>query len=511
MAATGQGEIRIHDLERNPLAIIPFGSARITNNHIRILHRINIDTIRQTITSLDNRVQQIIQNKRIWNELIKNKIGKLHQTFEKISPPTRVKRWERLGSLWKYISGSPDAEDLRIVNYTENSLINQNNRQISINYDFESRINSISNYINTVIDKYDNLAANTLEEFDIVNFIFNIDELLKQLENIEQAIDLAKKGIPNSQIISLQEIKSARQLLNINGLETDIIGNVLDKATSYVIYNKDTIIYTLKIPRIKKTEYTLNYIEPVTVNKSRIHLTPRFYLRGNPPCVLRSLCPLIRNVYICESSQLEQPSECIKQILTGETAKCPMEHSYTENDVRRINDANILINNGEVILTLNCSTQHRDAITRVLKGSFLIQYHNCKLRINDEEFSNMDVEIPTVPFIPTTGLKVNSTVMIDKIPLEHLQKLHLEQRNHINFLNLTTENLHWNVHLFGWLSFGSLSTIVVFLIGVTGLWMLKKTPQKATVNITIDRSEEDTRTTSPRIPRIPLVPQDARI
>lgn len=45
-------KILIHDLDRNSVAITTLGPARISNNFFRIVHRVNLNQIRDTIDSL---------------------------------------------------------------------------------------------------------------------------------------------------------------------------------------------------------------------------------------------------------------------------------------------------------------------------------------------------------------------------------------------------------------------------------------------------------------------------
>lgn len=436
------------------------------------------------------------------SSLVKTKIVKLNLTFKKLQP-SRVRRWESLGKFWKYISGSPDAEDLRIINKTSNSLIDQNDKQININHIFENRINNISNYILTMMHSMDSLTSRTLTGFDIVNFLFNIDELIKQLEYIEEAIDLARRNIPSSRIISLAELEAVQQFLVHQGLETTLVENVLDIASAYIIYNKDTIVYILKVPRVKNAEYTLNYVESVISNNTRIFLTSHYYLNGPTLYSTKSPCPKYRDIHICPTSQLEPATECIQQIMKGETAQCPMEKVYKGNIIRKVDDGSIFINNADIQLASNCSNQQRE-----LKGSFLIQFSSCMLKLNGEEYSNSNIEIPVKPFIPTIGVKVNSTVIINRIPLEYLQELHLEQRKHIKHLNLTTENLHWNIHLFGWLSFGGISTVSVLLIAIFAVYIIKSLiPQRTTLVISEDANPKDEMKRS-KFPDIPFIPQE---
>lgn len=417
---------------------------------------------------MDTVAQYAIKENKPLSNVLKIKVHKLHSIIAKVKPIYRNRRWEVLGKVWKYVSGSPDAEDLTVINATMNSLINQNDKQIRINDAIEHRINNITQKLNSLLKYQDNFTSETIDGFNSVKLVFNLDELIYQLEIIEEAITLARRNIPSSRIISPGELDVARQFLSNNGLGHNIVENVLDIASVYVIYSKEKIIYTLKIPRIKDVAYKLNFIEPVVTNNLRIQLNANFYLKGPKPYLSRTPCSKSKDLFICSSSQIEPITECIQQLITEQTANCTMERTYGKNIIRRIDDANIVVNDADLLLSSNCSTQERK-----LQGSFLIQFQHCTLKLNGEEYTNNNYEAQPQSFIPTTGLKVNPTKFINRLPLELLQEQHLEHRSNIAHLNLTTDNIHWKLNLFGWLSFGALSTTTTIIILVAAFGVLK--------------------------------------
>ena len=104
--------IQIHDLTNNPLAIIPLGKAKIRTGHIRIIHPIDLTQISQTINNVNDDIQNNPSTNPLY-ELIQIKNQKLYETFLKIKPNNiRQKRWDTIGTVWKWIAGSPDVHDL---------------------------------------------------------------------------------------------------------------------------------------------------------------------------------------------------------------------------------------------------------------------------------------------------------------------------------------------------------------------------------------------------------------
>lgn len=461
-------DIRVHDLDRNPIAIIPLGEARLSNSYLRIVHPINLGQLANYIAEIDDVAQNAINKDKPLSNILKIKLHRLRSIISRVRPANRNRRWETLGKAWKYISGSPDAEDLKIINATTNALIDQNDRQIRINIAIEDRLKNITEKLNSLIKYQDNITTETLDGFDSINIIFNLDELINQLEIIEEAITLARRNIPGSRIISSRELITARQFLSHDGLEQNNMDSILDIASVYIIYSKDMIIYTLKIPRIKNVIYRLNFIEPVVQNNTKIQLHANFYLDGPKPYLSQTPCSKTKDLFICSSSQIEPMTECIEQLITGKPAYCNVERTYGKNFIKRVDDANIVVNAADLLMSSNCSAQERK-----LQGSFLIQFQQCTLKLDEEEYANRNYDVQPQSFIPTTGLKVTPVKFINRLPLELLQEQHLEHRDNIAHLNLTTDNIHWKINLFGWLSFGTFSTLTIIIIIVIIIGVLK--------------------------------------
>lgn len=203
--------LQIHDMSNNPLAIIPLGKAKAKTGYIRGMHPINLNYIEEVIVEMQSDVARNMNNSPLY-ELIKLKIKKLYETLQKLTPPKqlkqpknqkRTKRWDAIGAGWKYIAGSPDANDLRLINKTTNALIIQNNKQIMINQQIVERIQEVTTITYKVLTTYKDWKDNHLREIQFLVTISNIDSLVAQVETIEEAIILAKHEIPSSKLLSI--------------------------------------------------------------------------------------------------------------------------------------------------------------------------------------------------------------------------------------------------------------------------------------------------------------------
>lgn len=463
-----------------------------------------MNTIEDAIHQVQLIAQKQTLNDDILGPLIRLKVKQLFESYKKLKPieSKRKRRWEALGSAWKYVSGSPDAEDLRILNTTTNSLIEQNNEQVKTNRQFENRIFNMSRSLSSFIS---NVSNEVIDRLNSVHLLFNIDELIRHLETIEEAVTLARANIPSSRLITVQELQLARNFIMDNRLGLDSPNDILDIASAYILHHTKQIVYVLKIPKIKAINYELFYVEPITNNGSKIHVRTNYFLKGIKLYTMRSLCPRIKDLYICSSSQTRLADSCITKLMSGSPTECSMEKTYGQNHIKRINEVNIIINDGNLTLSSNC-LEH----PKKLVGSFLVQISNCTAYMDGEEYINLDTLIPVKSFIPTTGLKVNSTKIVNRIPLEYLQTFHLEHRETLRKLNLTTENIQGRINIFKWLSLGSISTTTIIIVGIIGIWLARNViPSRKTTDeeaTTRPEPEEEQHPVSPfKRPR--LIPQ----
>lgn len=477
------GNIYIHDLTNNPLAIIPIGQAQIRTGYIRIVLPIDISQLIDTITNISVTVKQNAYDNSL-HKLILRKKDKLYESYLKLRPilKHRVKRWDTVGTVWKWIAGTPDAEDLRIINSTINSLVRENNRQILINDALSKRFQQVINITHQNINlERDRLHAHTIEVNQLIT-LFNLDSLQEQIETIEEAIILAKHGIPSSKLLSPHEFYSIALFLDNHEIHISSFEELLSQSTAQVILNNTHIAYMLKIPQMSIARYEYNYIDSIIKNGKRIALTHNYYIRNQSQIFASTQpCDEYENRYLCEGTQLREPSECVQRLVQGDHSDCLYEKVYTAGLIKRINGANILINDGIAQISSNCSDANQ-----IINGSFLIQFEQCNLYINGEFYSNLEMITSGLSYHPTTGLIAWETATLDEPPAEYLQNLTLEHREKLKLIALRTNSLTWKINLFGSLG---ISTVTFVLIGIGVFWYFSRTQNKMKIEIS---TKEDT-------------------
>ena len=478
-----QASIQIHDLTNNPLAIIPLGKARIKTGHIRIIHPIDLIQIGKTISNVNRDIQNNPSTNPLY-ELIQIKNYKLYETFTKIKPLTRrPKRWDTIGTAWKWIAGSPDAEDLRMINSSINSLIFQNNKQILINEAMDKRIQEITDITNEVLRIENERTKNHSLEINQLIVLSNLDSLQNQVETLEEAILMAKHGIPSSKLLSMKDFTKIATFLQFHEIEMNTFEELLSQSQAQVMLNNTHILYILKVPQISTVSFEYDYIDSIIRSNKRIALNRNYIVRNITHVYEMSQpCEDQNKYFLCEMSQLEHANDCIHRLTTGRHSNCTFEKVYSGGLVKRINDGAVLINDAVVEVSSNCTN-----LSQTLNGSFLIQFADCNLHINGELYSNPETTIPGRVYFPTTGLLANEIKTIDVPPAEYLQNLTIQHRDKLQLLNLQNHSINWKLNLFGSLG---LSTIILIASIIAIFCYFSRHTYKSNIRVQFDKADE---------------------
>ncbi|XP_055641503.1 uncharacterized protein LOC129778561 [Toxorhynchites rutilus septentrionalis] len=158
---------------------------------------------------------------------------KLYETFLKLKPfIKRQKRWDTIGTVWKWVAGNPDADDLRIINATLNSLITQNNKQVMINQAISNRIQEVTDLANQMLLMEKQKAKNHSIEINHLMILSNLDSLQDQIETLEEAILMAKHGIPSSKLLSMRDFNTIATFLGDHDIFVTSFEELLSQSTA---------------------------------------------------------------------------------------------------------------------------------------------------------------------------------------------------------------------------------------------------------------------------------------
>lgn len=315
-------DLTIRNLHNDLIMMQKNSLCRIQTGNIRVVHPINLTDIEITINQLTNLVYRKQNNNALF-EISKYKIRELYSNFMQIKPIShkRSKRWDIIGTAWKWIAGSPDAQDLRIIDRSLNELVNENNHQVKINHQIGKRISELTTTINELIEKQQ-INQIILDELDVITTILNIDTLNKILTSVQEAILFSKMHVTNSRMLSGKEIHLIKDILRNQGVQLDIPEEALNFVTPKMATSENTLLYILHVPELETEESTIMRIHPLSQNDSIIKTYPQFLIKQAKQLFTTAKPDdyVQRHSFIKEFKDL-----CIYPLIMGTEPQCLME------------------------------------------------------------------------------------------------------------------------------------------------------------------------------------------
>lgn len=455
-------EIEIANLNSNPILTLRIKSCKIQTGNVYIIHPINTTNLELTINSLTNLAYKKINNHL--SEIVKLKIKLLYSNFIQIQPRKRLARSLNLiGTTWKWISGSPDAEDLHIINTTLNNLIESNNQQYKVNEQIGKRLESLTRAVNKVIEsKHENQII--LNEIETITTIINIDLINKILEEIQDAILWTKISVANSKILTTQEIHTIRVLLEDQGVYTDLPDEALNLVQPKIAVNHETLLYILRVPKLEREESAILQIHPLNNNNSMIRKYPTHLIKSSHG-LFTTTKP---DEFIQRSSYISKYSDqCISSLILGKKSYCTTRRENS-TEAQLITDNQLLVTNAKSeLLKTDCGPDNR-----ILEGNFLITFYNCTVTIRNQQFSSISrIVQPSI----IQGAMYNLIIhhQLEEDDINYLNNKTITNRkmiNHVYLKQFTNQLWHWS--LFGGLT---LSTIITITLAVFALLYYRQT------------------------------------
>lgn len=374
--------LSIRSLHDNPVLLIKIKDCKIQSGSLKIIHPINISSIQESVDYLITAFYDKPMEKTPLEQLIKYKIKTLYNNLVQITPmrAPRQKRWEAIGTAWKWIAGSPDAQDLRVINSTMNELVSQNNQQYNINNKINGRIAEITESVNKIIRELedDKLA----KDVSLLVTMANIDILNGVLENIQDAITLSKQAIIANRILTIQEINNIKTLLQDEGIDINLPDEALRHVVPKFATSKETILYILHVPKLTKESFTIIRIYPLIQEDHVITNYPKYVFRdGNTLYTTNK-----PDEFVQKSEYLtELTDSCFRSLIFGTKASCNATFANSTSQTLIEHDAVLIQNAKNHTLRSNCGPDDRK-----LNGNFVIEFNNCSITFNEKEFRNSE-------------------------------------------------------------------------------------------------------------------------
>lgn len=416
-------------------------SGRIRNDSYYYIHHFNIENLKTHISELKLAFKQVEENQ--FSSLIHGQFNSIEVALKKLNPARRVKRWNTIGTVWKFIAGTPDANDLKIINDSLNDLITNNNNQVRINREISLQMKEALFKTKDAIKLFNEKSA----ELYSINIYFNLKFLQEKLDDILETIMLTKLGILNERILSVNEAEKLTQDLLKENLPVFNIAEALTYAATSIATNEREIALLIKLPKLDPRVFRKVLILPTWFNGKQVHINHRNYLHYGDQCYI--VDDLQKNIFDQKEVTLDN-SSCVPYLFTGNTATCDYLADPRE-EIITIDNQHILINlHKNFTLQTNCGNITR----RNLFGTYMVSYSNCEITVNNQRFSNSVQNITgNAIFLPLNGVSVGKGNPKVDLSLEHLHNLHLETRKKLEAVRLNNSSIQWPQ----WSLFGGLA------------------------------------------------------
>lgn len=139
-----------------------------------------------------------------------------------------------------------------------------------INNAISKRIFEITDITNQVLKMENERMKNHSMEINQLIVLSNLDALQNQVETLEEAILMAKHGIPSSKLLSMRDFEKNTTYLEKHDIYIASFEELLSQSKAQVMLNQSHIAYIIKEPHISSTYYEYYYIDSIINEKKRI-------------------------------------------------------------------------------------------------------------------------------------------------------------------------------------------------------------------------------------------------
>lgn len=446
------------DYSKSQLITIDIGAAQIQTGMFKIIHIIEISKYNEIIYNIENTIE-ILKDDNNNYPILLSLIQQIKLHMKRLNIHSRIDKRaiNILGSAWKWVTGTPDHNDMVILENKINDILQNNNNQVVINKLIESKINEITTITNKIIK----IQENSTSKFEIkTNFALKMKyklELLKEeIVNIAYAIHWAKANIVNSFIIADSEIRLAEEMFNKENIPYVNIDEALEFADVKIAASRDSLIYIISLPTTNTENCKKLEIRPIRKGKyiNKIGFK-KILVCSNEIYGLKNDCKNFNHLAICEKNKIENitNSSCIPLLLKSKMANCTKINNDNIEEIEEIFDDIILLNDFKGQIKINDENIDLD-------GSYIIKHVNQTIEINNKRYFSKIVS-SNKPLPAMLQLNKNENILEEMLSLEMLKNLNVNSTKHIELLKKKND-IYFTVNVMFLIS-GIFIVILIFI------------------------------------------------
>ncbi|KAH8323677.1 hypothetical protein KR067_009813 [Drosophila pandora] len=339
-----------------PVVPLQQGGVWRINGMFKLVHVIDISRMMQLVDET-SRDAATLTDQRI-NTITRHYLEQAAEGMNRVMRPTsrRARAVNWLGSAWKWIAGSPDAEDWNAVLNSEKMITENINQQIRIN----ARLFDASH--------------KSIQELNDVQLSW-------------LTCQLAKTGVTNSNLLDHEEIETI--LTEVNDLPYQNAVEAVEFSRPTVLSNGTTLLYILALPKVSNRRYELVRLYPTVSGGRQIVLEhQKLALNGEETYAVVGSCSSIGNITVCPEEDLIalEENSCIPRLLKGGHASCSYLRS-NEEVVQLVEDGTLFLSNYNGSL----ATPEREY---QLEGTYIVQFNNEVVTVRNKNFTAYSANHP---------------------------------------------------------------------------------------------------------------------
>lgn len=465
------------DYTSSPIVTIEIGNVKVQTGTFNLIHIIDLEQYEALLDAIHLTIEHDLTRKGRSYPFLSQEENSLRYLLSQLKPKKTKRAINALGTAWKWLAGTPDHEDYKIVTDKINDILINNNQQVIINKSIFERISNLTHITNVILSEAKLSDAHKLElEKNIERKLKYIKE---ELTNVDYSIQWAKAGVINSFILSNDELNVIKEALEKQNIPYLNIIEAIELSDVKIASNLSSIIYIVKFPITSEETCKLLTLKPVKLENKIIKLEYENVVVCNENIFgVKSNCKNINNLVLCKQDNLAEvtKSSCIPNLIKGYSSNCTITNSHHVPTIEEITPGLLLINSYNGSLKID-----NDVIQ--LQGTFLIRYDNASLMIQQKNYTNKNKLFvkPLPAVIKSLGATGNHEEVLS---LQYLNELNIANIQQINALNTK-----YKISLFTGSSVIVISLII--LIALAARKIITNRKSKVTIEINTKNSEDN--------------------
>lgn len=238
----------IIDYSHEPYALIPLEAAYANEKNETLFHIFNVTHLEEKFEEYEF-LRYATDHSDIENKKLTLLADKCREYLNQLTVHRSKRGINFLGTIIKFVTGTPDHDDMELVQNKLNDLIENNNRLAVINSKLQRNI--------------DYLTKSSEYHLEIL-----FEWLARELDQIIQTINLAKVGILNTAVLNLDEINEI--IKKEKGYDAPLM-EILEHAIFKILQVNSVYVMLIRYPKIDK-KCMLYKIRPVELESGKLKL-----------------------------------------------------------------------------------------------------------------------------------------------------------------------------------------------------------------------------------------------